>query len=130
MKTKELIKQLQEADPSGECHVRINNEPICSVYSLPGYWDGPYNYLEWDKDRKNPTWIQSTKGDKVDIATVDLFWLAEWYNGDWKKMKNHIKVEYDYLDKKHENHFYVLAKKECDEYNKIMKEIEKMKKHA
>jgi len=129
MTTKELIEQLKRADPTGECHVRINSEPVSGAWSLPGYWDGPYNYLEWDKDQKNPTWVQSTKGNKVDIGTLDLFWLAEYYNGNWKEMKKHIRVEYTYLDDgSREQYFYKLAKKECDEYNKIMKEVNEMGK--
>jgi hypothetical protein len=124
MKTRELIKLLQEEDPSGECHVRINSEPISSVYSLPGYWDGPYNYLEKDENG-DPIWVQSTKGDKIDIGTVDLFWLAEYYKGDWEEMKKHIRVEYTYLDDKHTEHFLKLAEKECIEYNRIEDEIEK-----
>jgi len=125
MTTKELIEQLKRADPTGECHVRINSEPVSGAWSLPGYWDGPYNYLEWDEDHKNPTWVQSTKGDKVDIGTLDLFWLAEYYSGDWEEMKKHIRVEYTYLDDMYAKNFLKRAKEECDEYNKIEDEIEK-----
>lgn len=40
MTTTELIKQLQEADPGGECEVTVGNSPIRFVDSLPGYYDG------------------------------------------------------------------------------------------
>ena len=115
---------LQEEDPSGESYIRINDGPILCVTSKPGYWDGPYSYLE--KNGKEYTWVQTTKGDKVDVYTIDLFDFAERYDGDWEKIKEHIKVEYTYLDNgKREKEFYEYAKKECDEYNKMMKEIEK-----
>lgn len=118
---------LQEEDPSGECHVRINDEPISSVESKPGYWDGPYNYLEKREDEK-PIWVESTKGDKIDIHTIDLFIFAERYHGDWEEMKKHIRVEYDYLSNEREEDFWKFAKKECDLYNEINKDVEEFRK--
>lgn len=127
MKTKDLIKLLQEADPSGECHVRISKKPVCYVDHKPGYWDGPYNYLEKGEDGKY-TWVQSTKGDKVDLQTIDLFTFAESFDGNWEEMEKHIRVEYDYLDEgKREREFLKLAKEECIEYNKVMESVRKLK---
>lgn len=40
MKSKDLIKLLQEADPTGETHVVVNNSAITDVYANAGYWDG------------------------------------------------------------------------------------------
>lgn len=40
MKTNELIKQLQEADPKNECEVCINNHPVNYVDKMEYYWDG------------------------------------------------------------------------------------------
>ena len=45
MKSGELIRRLHEHDPTGECHVQINGEPIYNVDSKSGYWDGPYNFF-------------------------------------------------------------------------------------
>jgi hypothetical protein len=42
MKTKELIRQLQEADPSGEEECTIYGEDIVFVSPEPAYWDGCY----------------------------------------------------------------------------------------
>lgn len=126
MKTKDLIKMLQEEDPTGECHVRLNgSEPIIWVESKPGYWDGPYNYIENGEDNK-PTWVTSTKGNKIDIATIDLFDFAEKFNGDWNEMKKHIRVEYTYLNDDRKNQFLKNAKKECDEYNEMKNHVSKM----
>lgn len=40
MKTKELIKMLQEEDPSGEMDVVVDNLDILGIYGEPSYWDG------------------------------------------------------------------------------------------
>lgn len=54
MKTKKLIKILQDADPSGECHVRLLSGDMdgdkCGFYTehKPDYYDGPYSYLKGD----------------------------------------------------------------------------------
>lgn len=119
MKTKELIELLQKEDPSGECHVRLNDgEPILFAERKSGYWDGPYNYIEIGEDSKL-VWVQSTKNDKVDINTLDLFGFAERYKGDWNEIKKHIRVEYGYLDDERENEFFKKAKNACDEYNEV-----------
>jgi hypothetical protein len=117
MKTKDLIKILQEEDPSGESHVRIGDgNPIFFAGGKPGYWDGPYNYLEKGEDGKF-TWVASTEGHKVDIYTMDLFDFAERFQGDWEEMKKHIRVEYTYLDDdERAKSFMKKAEKECKEY--------------
>ena len=40
MKTLELIRLLQEADPTGEAECCVDNEDIHFLEVLPGYWDG------------------------------------------------------------------------------------------
>ena len=40
MKTKELIKQLQELDPEGDTDVIIDGAPVWTVEDLPAYYDG------------------------------------------------------------------------------------------
>ncbi len=70
MKTKELIEQLKKADPSGECHVRINKgEAVIPIFceQKEGYWDGPYDYID-----ENNNWVKTTEGNKVDIHCMDI----------------------------------------------------------
>jgi hypothetical protein len=127
MKTKDFIKLLQEEDPTGECHIRINGEPIWFLESKPGYWDGPYNYLK--RNDKEYFWVQSTESDKIDVRTMDMFSFCEWYKGDWEQVKKHIKVEYSYLDKgKRKKDFIDKFKQKCWEFNEIEREIETLKK--
>jgi hypothetical protein len=128
MKTKELIALLQKKDPDGECHIRINEEPIFLIDEKEGYWDGSYSYLEKAEDGKL-IWVQSSKGHKIDIDTIDLFDFAEIYNGNWEKMKNHIRVEYDYHDNGiQQSIFMAKAQKECEEYNRMTHEYEEKNK--
>ena len=122
MKTKDFIKLLQEEDPSGEGYIRIGQGPITAVVQKEGYWDGPYSYLEKSGDGK-PIWVETTKGYKVDIYTMDLFDFAERFQGDWEKMKEHIRIEYTYLDDgKRHSEFLKHAKEECEAYKKMKDE--------
>ena len=119
MKTKDLIELLKKEDPTGEGHVRIGDGIIHGAESKEGYWDGSYSYIEIGKDGQ-PVWVESTRNYKVDIFTMDLFDFAERYNGNWEEMKNHIKVEFDYLDGgKRKEEFLKRAKEDCDQCKEI-----------
>jgi hypothetical protein len=48
MKTKDLIKELQEADPSGELECCVDNIDIWTVTTEPAYWDGSLQLLVRD----------------------------------------------------------------------------------
>lgn len=123
MKTKDFIKMLQEEDPSGECYIRLNGDPIWFAEQKEGYWDGPYNFIEKGEDGKY-TWTASTKGHKVDIHTMDMFSFSERYGGDWEEVKKHIKVEYTYLDNgDRERQFMEHAKEECDQYKEMRESL-------
>lgn len=53
MKTKELIKLLQEEDPSGELECNVGGKDIYFVEKIPGYYDGAYKVLIRDDSKKN-----------------------------------------------------------------------------
>jgi len=109
--TKELIKQLQEADPEGKCHVRIHGGSVFSCERKPGYWDGPYEYLEGD------TYVFSTRGDKIDIHTLDPGDWIYHHLDDWRE---NIRIEYDHCDKKHEEKVVEMLEKEEIEWREII----------
>ena len=46
MTTSQFIKMLQEADPSGEAHIRMDGGIPLFAELKPGYWDGPYEYID------------------------------------------------------------------------------------
>ena len=48
MTTSQFIKMLQEADPSGEAHIRMEGGIPLFAELKPGYWDGPYEYIDED----------------------------------------------------------------------------------
>lgn len=51
MKTKELIRQLQEHDPTGENECVVDGVDIHFVQHYPGYYDGWYEVLIRDPER-------------------------------------------------------------------------------
>jgi hypothetical protein len=75
MKSKELIRLLQEADPSGEGHVVVDNKDIFFLEWKPGYWDGRYTVLV--RDEKKKPWYDivgaeyRSDGDKLNVNTMD-----------------------------------------------------------
>ena len=98
MKTKDFIKMIQEADPSGEMHIRMSDGIPYEAEPKPGYWDGPYSYID---DEGN--WVCSTEGEKVDIhckeiySFVDDMFDAGCYNlPTWEKTSSKFRFELSY----------------------------------
>lgn len=50
MKTSEIIKYLQEKDPSGELEVTVGKTPIHFLTLIAGYYDGCYSVLKHDPE--------------------------------------------------------------------------------
>jgi hypothetical protein len=75
MKVKELIRQLQEADPSGELECCVDNIDIHFVSRWPANYDGSFEVLVRDP---NITGFNITggiiqcEGEKVQIRTLSL----------------------------------------------------------
>ena len=81
MKTKDLIAELQEADPSGELECCIENVDIFSVATEPAYWDGRLQLLTRDPAKKPYFDViggkYTSKGAKVVISPMsitDVLW--------------------------------------------------------
>lgn len=76
MKTKELIRKLQEADPSGEIECCVGNVDIHFVSREPAYWDGPLQVLTRDETNTKDynivggQYIRS--GYKIQIHTLEI----------------------------------------------------------
>lgn len=67
MKTSQLIKLLQEADPNDECTVCISNHPVSDVDRMPYYYDGRLEYIERD-EHHNPIKVgYKAGGQKIKI---------------------------------------------------------------
>lgn len=56
MKTKELIRRLQEEDPSGEAEVVVGGEDIYFVEAMPAYYDGRPTLLVHDEALRDKAW--------------------------------------------------------------------------
>ncbi len=107
MKTKDLIKALQEIDPSGEIECCVGNIDIHFVSLEPAFYDGPLQVLTRDSNEKRYYNIIGGKyvrsGNKIQIHTLSI--------GD--AIGNNTKTVIDYSDLGNEE----LAKryKEADE---------------
>jgi hypothetical protein len=75
MKSKDLIKLIQQKDPTGEMECCIGNADIYLVYSDPSYWDGCLEVLERDKNNPyyNVTGAKFTsKGVKLVLQPLSI----------------------------------------------------------
>jgi hypothetical protein len=81
MKTKELIRLLQEEDPTGEVEVSVGNVDIHFLTTEPAYWDGSLQVLTRDKSKEPYYNITGGKyvrsGNKIVIHPLsirDVLW--------------------------------------------------------
>jgi len=146
MKTSEFIKLLQEADPSGEAHLRMGAGIPSYVQLKEGYWDGPYSYLN-----ENGDYVNSMKGMKVDVYFTETEDIIErelednWnpyldpIDGLWERVKEKFKFEYTYSIKAQAEEREINFLKEPEEYfnwlveykkNSWQKELLEMKEKA
>jgi hypothetical protein len=75
MKTSELIKHLQEADPSGEMECCLGNHDIHYVSAEPAYWDGCLQVLKRDPNKQYYNIIGAeyrSSGDKLVIHGLSV----------------------------------------------------------
>jgi len=75
MKTKEVIRQLQLADPSGEEEVCVGNRDIHYFHKLPAYLDGQLQVLKRDENCKYYNIVGAeyvADGMKIDICTLSI----------------------------------------------------------
>lgn len=100
MKSKELIKQLQELDPEGEAEVCVGNEDIYFAERLPAYYDGKLEVLIRDETKRtyNITGIKITgRGDKIKLHTMsleDVVWNHPEAIVDLSELSSHAQKEY------------------------------------
>lgn len=95
MKTKDLIKELQEQDPSGELECVVGGEPIFFLQNLPAYYDGSLQYLIQDPDKAGSYNVVGAKfidkGRKIEISTLTIenaIWEAPELPVDCSEVSN------------------------------------------
>ena len=117
MKTKELIKRLQEADPSGETDVCVGNEDILFVAREPGYYDGCFQVLDRDPAKEpyyNVVGVEiKAESDKIVIHPHGLSWVLI----DHPEMP--VKFDSEYAEK----HWSDDVEKMREEYRKLNEDI-------
>jgi len=91
MTTAEFIKMLQEADPKGTAHIRMEGGVPHAAILKPGYYDGPYSYIDEDFN-----WVKSASGSKVDIHCIDVWDFVDRVKGksrSFDEIKHKFKFE-------------------------------------
>lgn len=120
MKTKELIRQLQEADPSGEMDCCIGNVDIHFVSVSPSYYDGYKQVLI--RNEKNPYYnIIGAKviseGQKVVLHELSIKSIL-WDDPD-------LPIEYDEYSERSYKEIHENIRKEVREFIIEMENEEK-----
>jgi len=98
MKTRDFIKILQEADPTGDGYIRMADGIPYFAEAKAGYWDGAYSYID-----ENENLVYSTQHYKVDIYSRNTYDFVEGlYNhfdkerNTWDYIKSKIKFDFTY----------------------------------
>lgn len=134
MKTKELIEQLQKADPSGEIECCIENAAIGYIHKEYAYYDGclqiiigkdgRYSAKIMEKGYKifvNPVDLETHVFDDPDFE-IDINNLTGYYKTSWERRierwRKEGRMSIDELERTELN----------DELDKLQKEIDEVKK--
>jgi len=72
MKTSELIKLLQDADPEDECRVCIGNCPVREIVKDIYYWDGREEYIIRDENDQVIKVGYTDSGHKINIRCDNI----------------------------------------------------------
>jgi len=113
MTTDELIEMLKREDPTGQLPVVVGSEDIYFVERQPGYYDGCYQQLIHDPEKRGKQYSITgvkitTKGYKVKLVTcnlddvlldhpeipVDLSELSEHKRNYWEHCVESLRQEY------------------------------------
>ena len=96
MKTKELIKILNEIDPEGETEVVIENESAFFAYKEPAYYDGIMELILKNENGEIIGGKYSSKGSKISLRPYGI--MSAIY--DFPELS----VEYDIANSKKEEY--------------------------
>jgi len=97
MKVKELIRQLQEADPTGEIEACVGNIDIHFVSREPAYYDGSLQILKRDPARTGRCYDIcgaeiTNEGHKIQINTLSVRG-AIWEDPELPVIGSHERLE-------------------------------------
>jgi hypothetical protein len=72
MKTAELIKRLQDIDPSGEEQCCIQNGDIWFIEKTEAYYDGRLQVFEFDSARRPISAKRESSGSKIVLHPIHI----------------------------------------------------------
>lgn len=126
MKTKDLIEELKNCDPSGEVDVVIDGQPVVFVDHVEGYYDGSYGV--YNPESKDERYLITNRATKVRIHTmsVDDLILANSssYKQDHRSWREYVKMDFgSFLYKEQQEEREQQIAKELDELEKEHIEI-------
>lgn len=103
MQSKELIRQLQELDPTGETQVSIGNCDIWHVTMEPAYYDGRLHVIDFDENHRPIRGRRVTSGSKIVLDPISIQDAIEYYEDENKFVVEYADDEerkrYEYIDR-------------------------------
>ena len=120
MKSKELIRQLQEIDPTGEMEVTCGKADIYFLSTEPGYYDGCAHILKRDPELEGKSY--SVIG--VEICSGGTFIILNSMNA-WDAIMNDPDVPVTYDSDYARKHYESRVKAERRRAKGIYKEVKK-----
>lgn len=82
MKTADLVRLLQEADPSGELEVTVGKTDIWFLQVLPCYYDGYVEILKRDQTTEYYNVLGAEKRGHGYHVMIETHSIADMLNGD------------------------------------------------
>lgn len=101
MTSKEVIKLLQELDPTGETEVSVGNHAISYINEEPAYYDGKLQSLLYDADGQIIGIKYKTQGSKLvisEMGVTDLLWENPEAIVDYSEIPEHGRERYKISD--------------------------------
>jgi hypothetical protein len=101
MKSKELIRLIQEADPTGEEHVCIQNVDIWHVSEEPAYYDGALHVVDRDEDERPTRGRRIRTGKKINITPLSVSDGFDYSGYEVEYLTEADRERYEHLDIEH-----------------------------
>jgi len=98
MKSKELIRLIQEADPTGEEHCCLHNSDIGSVDVEPAYYDGPLHVIDRDENGHPFRGTRVRVGIKINITSLSISDCLEYDPFEVQYPTEDDRKRYEHID--------------------------------
>jgi hypothetical protein len=98
MKTKDLIKELQTADPSGEIECCIDNAAISYIVVEEAYYDGALHVIEFNENHHPVRGYRQHSGEKVVISHMYINDAVDWPDFKVEYLTEEDRKRYEIFD--------------------------------